>query len=115
MTDINNQIIICPICKASITVDELGEYVSSNPDTKKQAIEEQLELWGDSYVREYLIQNAVFCTTCGKVNHYDESVMIMTFLFPFFPFLFSLLSVFFFWALYLHNPPYTTICKDLSE
>lgn len=49
--DTNNQIIYCPNCKASISVDELGEHVSANPETKKQAIEEELELWGDVYDR----------------------------------------------------------------
>ena len=42
--DINNQIIYCPFCIAPITVDELGEHVNANPETKKQAIEEELEL-----------------------------------------------------------------------
>ena len=42
----NNQVIHCPNCKASITVDELGEHVSANPDIKKQAIGEQFQLWG---------------------------------------------------------------------
>jgi hypothetical protein len=51
----NNNIIRCPHCEASITVDELGEHVSTNPDTKKQAIEEQFQLWGGAYDRNYLI------------------------------------------------------------
>jgi hypothetical protein len=43
--DINNQIIIyCPNCKPSITIDALGEHVNANPDIKKQALEEELEL-----------------------------------------------------------------------
>jgi hypothetical protein len=48
MTDINNNnqlMIYCPYRKASITV-ELGEYVNANPETKKQAIEEEIQLWG---------------------------------------------------------------------
>jgi hypothetical protein len=73
MIDINNQIIIyCPFCKALITVDELGEYVNANPDTKKQAIGEQLELWGDMYDRNYLIQNVVFCPKCGGIRHLGD-------------------------------------------
>ena len=32
MTDISNQIIYCPNCKASITVNELGEHVNANPE-----------------------------------------------------------------------------------
>lgn len=53
MTDINNPIVIyCPYCIAPITVDELGEHVDANPDIKKQAIEEELELWGNVYDRK---------------------------------------------------------------
>jgi hypothetical protein len=70
--DNNNQIIIyCPFCMEPITVDELGEHVNANPDTKKHAIEEQLLLWGELYDRNYLIQNVVFCPNCGKVSHLD--------------------------------------------
>ena len=47
MTDINIEIILCPYCIAPITVDEVGEHVNANPETKKQATEEELELWGD--------------------------------------------------------------------
>jgi DNA-directed RNA polymerase subunit M/transcription elongation factor TFIIS len=67
----NNQVIHCPKCKASITVDELGEYVKANPETKKQAIEEAIQLWGEAaYDRNYLIQNIVFCPKCYKVSHF---------------------------------------------
>jgi hypothetical protein len=73
MTDINNnQIIFCLNCKASITIDGLGEYVNANPETKKQAIEEELELWGDMYDRNYLTQNVVFCPNCHKVSHFKD-------------------------------------------
>jgi hypothetical protein len=74
LTDIaNNEIIQCPHCKASITVDELGEHVNANPDIKKQAIEEQLQLWGEAaYGREYLIQNTVFCPNCYKISHFKD-------------------------------------------
>jgi hypothetical protein len=72
MTDVNSQIIHCPNCKASLSVDELGEYVSANPETKKQAVEEQFQLWGGAYDRNYLIQNVVFCPSCGKVSHFGD-------------------------------------------
>ena len=72
MTNNDNQVIHCPNCKASITVDELGEHVSANPDTKKQAIEEQFQLWGGVCDRNYLIQNVVFCPSCGKISHFDD-------------------------------------------
>ncbi|MFL6488327.1 MAG: hypothetical protein ACJ70V_01750, partial [Nitrososphaera sp.] len=69
-TDINNnnnQIIFLPFCKASITVDELGEHVNANPETKKQAIEEEIQLWGeDVYDRNYLIQNVVFVQAAAR-------------------------------------------------
>ncbi len=71
--DINNQEIIhCPRCKASITVDELGEHVNAKPEIKKQAIAEQLQLWGEEYDLEYLIQNVVFCPRCHKVSHFKD-------------------------------------------
>jgi hypothetical protein len=48
--DVNDgQIIQCPFCKAPIIVVELGEHVHANPETNKQAIEEELELGGDGY------------------------------------------------------------------
>jgi uncharacterized protein YbaR (Trm112 family) len=66
--DISNQkIIFCPYCKTPITVDELGEYVNANPETKKQAVEEELGLWGEVYDRQYLIQNVVFCPGCARI------------------------------------------------
>jgi hypothetical protein len=71
--DNNNQIIYCPFCIAPITVDELGEHVDASPETKRQAIEEELQLWGeDAYDRNYLIQNVVFCPNCNKVSHFND-------------------------------------------
>jgi hypothetical protein len=72
MTDNNNQIIFCPYCKMPITVDDLGDYVNANPETKKQAIEAEIQLWGDAYDRNYLIQNVVFCPNCRKVSHFKD-------------------------------------------
>ena len=72
MTDNNSHIIYCPFCIVPMTVDELGEYVKANPETKKQAIEEELQLWGEAYDRNYLIQNVVFCPKCGKVSHFKD-------------------------------------------
>jgi hypothetical protein len=46
----NNQIYHCPNCKVSITLDELGEYVNANPEIKKQAVEEQFQLWGGAII-----------------------------------------------------------------
>ena len=72
--DTNNQkqIIHGPNCQASITVDELGEHVNANPEAKKQAIEEQFQLWGGAYDRNSLIQNVVFCPSCNKVSHFKD-------------------------------------------
>lgn len=72
MTDNNNHLIHCPNCRVSITVDELGEYVNANPETKEQAIEEEIQLWGKAYDREYLVQNIVFCPKCAKISHFDD-------------------------------------------
>jgi hypothetical protein len=43
-TDYNdgNQLITCPSCKASITVEELHEYVNSKPESKREAIEQEI-------------------------------------------------------------------------
>jgi phage FluMu protein Com len=78
MTDIdvnnNNPIIIqCPRCKTSLTVEQLGEHVNANREIKKQAIEEELQVWGEAaYDREFLILNVVFCPKCNKVSHFDD-------------------------------------------
>jgi hypothetical protein len=73
MTDIDNQMIYSPYRKTSITVDELGEHVDAYPEAKKQAIEQEIELWGeDVYDRNYLIRNVVFCPSCGKVSHFKD-------------------------------------------
>jgi hypothetical protein len=72
-TDVNNnQIIYCLYCKASIIFEELGEFLNENPDTKKEVIEEQLQLWGEAYDGAYLIQNVVFCPRCNMVSHFDD-------------------------------------------
>ena len=55
-----------------MTVDELGEHVNANPDIKKEAIQREIELWGKAYDRNYLIQNVVFCPSCGKVSHFKD-------------------------------------------
>ena len=72
--DTNNQkqIIRCPNCDVSITVDELGEHVNANPETKKEVIEEQLQLWGKIYDRSYLIKNVVFCPNCARIGHLGD-------------------------------------------
>ena len=74
MTDIYDQIIIyCPYCKTPITVDELREHVNANPQIKKEAIDEEIQLWGEeAYDRNYLIQNVVFCPSCHKVSHFRD-------------------------------------------
>jgi uncharacterized C2H2 Zn-finger protein len=72
--DIKNQqeIIRCPRCNVSVTVDALGEHVNSNPQIKEQAIAEQLEQWGEAYDLEYLTLNLVFCPRCHKVSHFKD-------------------------------------------
>jgi hypothetical protein len=34
--------------------------------------EEELELWGDVYDRNYAIQNVVFCPKCGRISHLGD-------------------------------------------
>jgi hypothetical protein len=56
-----------------MTIDELGEHVNINSETKKQAIEQEIELRGkDVYDRNYLIQNVGFCPNCCKVSHFKD-------------------------------------------
>ena len=72
MTDINNQIIIyCPYCKMPITGDELHEYVNANPQIKKQAIEEELELWGEVYDRNYLVTPYIHVMVFKKYKQFS--------------------------------------------
>jgi RNA polymerase subunit RPABC4/transcription elongation factor Spt4 len=69
----DKQIIQCPNCSKSITVDALGEHVNAYPEIKQEAIEREIELWGeDAYDRNYLIQNVVFCPSCNKVSHFKD-------------------------------------------
>lgn len=44
--DQQRSIIRCPSCRALITVEELHEYVNARPESKKEAIEEEIEMWG---------------------------------------------------------------------
>jgi hypothetical protein len=47
--------------------------VNANREIKKQAIEEELQLWGETaYDREFLILNVAFCPKCNKVSHFDD-------------------------------------------
>ena len=70
--DSENQIIYCPYCKTSIAVDKLGEYVNANQYTKKQAIEERLQLWSEVYDRNFLIQNVVVSPDCARTSHLGD-------------------------------------------
>lgn len=65
----NDQIIYCPTCKTSISVDKLGDYVNDNPKAKKQIIEEEIQQWGEAYDRHCLIKNVLFCRHCYEVSH----------------------------------------------
>jgi hypothetical protein len=42
----NHQIIYCPTCKTSISVDKLRDYEDDNLEAKKQVIEEEVHQWG---------------------------------------------------------------------
>ena len=66
MTDNNNQIIYCPYCKASMKIDELGEYVNANPGIKKQAIEEEPP--EDD-------EEVFFCYTTGEVDFCFQTLL----------------------------------------
>ncbi len=68
--DNGNQLILCPSCKASITVEELHEYVNARPESKREAIEQGIEMWGMTYYdMAYFIENIVFCPSCARISH----------------------------------------------
>ena len=66
-------IIRCPNCKASITVEELYEYVNAKPESKREAVEHEIEMWGLTYYdRQYLVENIVFCPSCVRISHLSD-------------------------------------------
>jgi hypothetical protein len=68
-----NQLVSCPSCKASITVEELHEYVNARPDAKREAIEQEIENWGLTYYdRAYYVENIVFCPDCARISHLND-------------------------------------------
>ena len=68
------QIIRCPNCKASITVEELHEYLNTHPESKREAIEHEIEMWGLTpyYDREYYVENVVICPSCAGISHLGD-------------------------------------------
>ena len=56
----------CPNCKASITVEELQEYVNTKPESKREAIKQEIEMWGlTHYDRQYWVENVLICPICS--------------------------------------------------
>ncbi len=69
----HQQIIRCPNCKASITIEKLHEYVNAKPESKREAIEHEIETWGLTYYdRQYLAENVVFCPYCAGISHLSD-------------------------------------------
>ncbi len=69
----HQQVIRCPNCKASIIIDELHEYVNSKPESKIEAIEHEIAMWGLTYYdKVYYVENIVFCPTCGRISHLGD-------------------------------------------
>jgi hypothetical protein len=68
------EVVRCPNCKASITMEELHENVNAKPESKREAIEYEIEMWGltSYYVRQYYIQNGVICSFCARINHLSD-------------------------------------------
>jgi hypothetical protein len=56
----------------SLTVEVLHEYTNADPERKKREIEKELQLSGDTYTREFLIMNLVFCPNCFRVSHVGD-------------------------------------------
>ena len=75
-TDYNNgnQFIRCQNCKASITIEELHQDVNAKPESKREAIEHEIEVWGLTYYydRQYLVEDIVFCPTCARISHLSD-------------------------------------------
>jgi len=69
-----NQLIRCPNSKSSITVEELHEYVNSKPESKREALEHEIAMWGlTSYSdRQYYVQNFVICPSCAGTSHLSD-------------------------------------------
>jgi hypothetical protein len=71
-----NQLIKCPACKASITVEELHEYVNANPVAKREAIEKEIAMWGlTCYDMAYFVENIVFCPNCARISHLGDWII----------------------------------------
>lgn len=57
----------------SITVEELHEYVNSNPEAKRDAIEKERAMWGLTYYdMVYYVENIVFCPQCARISHLGD-------------------------------------------
>jgi 4-hydroxy-3-methylbut-2-en-1-yl diphosphate synthase IspG/GcpE len=77
MTDYNHshhqQIIRCPNCRALITVEELLKYVASKPESKREAIEHEIAMWGlTHYDMAHYVENIVFCPACARISHLGD-------------------------------------------
>lgn len=75
MADYNdgNQLIKCPNCKVLITVEELHEYVNSKPESKKEAREKEIVMWGlTHYDMAYYVENIVSCPACARISHLSD-------------------------------------------
>lgn len=67
------QVIRCPNCKTSIIIEELHEYVNSKPESKKEAIKQEIEAWGlTHYDIQYYVENVVFCPSCARISHLSD-------------------------------------------
>ena len=68
------QTVQCPNCKASVTVEELYEYVNTHPESKREVIHHEIEMWGltSNYDRQYLVDNIVFCPRCARISHLSD-------------------------------------------
>ncbi len=66
-------LIRCPSCRASITVGKLYEYVNANPQSKREAIEQEIEKWGLTYYdKAYYVENIVICPNCFRISHLSD-------------------------------------------
>jgi hypothetical protein len=61
------------MCKASLTIEGLHEYVNSNPEAKREAIEKERAMWGLTYYdMAYYVENIVFCPQCASISHLGD-------------------------------------------
>ena len=74
--DSQQQIIRCPNCRKQIKIDELYEYANNHPESKREAMEHEIDMWGltSYYDRQYYVENVVIFPSCVGIPHVGDWV-----------------------------------------